>query len=342
MTKVLVTGATGYIAKHIVLQLLEAGYQVCGSVRSLARSEEIIDAVRPHLDPDFDIDRNLSFVELDLNSDAGWHDSLKGIDVLMHTASPFPMSPPKHEDELIRPAVDGTLRALKAASAVGINRVILTSSTASVIYREPPAAQGEAFNESHWTDTSYPTCSPYAKSKTLAEKAAWEFVEKETSEIQMTAINPGFVLGAPLDDNFGTSMKTIKRLLSGKDPALPQVGFASVDVRDVAAAHVGAIDNLETHGLRILVVERFLWFSDIAGAISEAFPNRKIVKRLAPNWLIRFLGFFDQQIRTISPLLGKKFGVSNGRAKDLLALNLTDTRKSAVESAHYLINNNLV
>lgn len=341
MTKVLVTGASGYIAKHIVLQLLEAGYQVCGSVRSLARSQEIMNAVRPHLSEGFELEKNLSFVELDLSSDAGWLEAMSGIDVLMHTASPFPMSPPKHEEDLIRPAVDGTLRALKAAEAAGVKRIVLTSSTASIIYREPPA-EGVAFDEGHWTDIGYPTCSPYAKSKTLAEKAAWEFVEKEAPDIRMTAINPGFVLGPPLDDNFGTSMKTIKRLLSAKDPALPQVGFASVDVRDVAAAHVGAIDNPETHGLRILVVERFLWFADIAEAIAKAFPKRKIVTRLAPNWLIRFLGLFDQQIRTISPLLGKRFTVSNGRAKELLALNLNDTRRSVVESARYLVDNKLV
>ena len=341
MTKVLVTGASGYIAKHIVLQLLQAGYQVRGSVRSLSRGEEIIEAVRPHLDPEFAIDDNLSFVALDLNADEGWTEAMQGVDVLMHTASPFPMSAPKHEDELIRPAVDGTLRALRAANSAGISRVVLTSSTASVIYRQLPA-KGEAFDESHWTDVDYPTCAPYAKSKTLAERAAWDFIENDAPNIQMTTINPGFVLGAPLDDNFGTSMKTIKRLLSGKDPALPQVGFASVDVNDVAAAHVGAIDNLETYGCRILVVERFMWFADIAHAVAKAFPNRKIVTRLAPNWLIRFLGLFDQQVRSIAPLLGQQFAVSNGRAKDLLAINFTDTRKSVVESARYLIDNKLV
>lgn len=341
MTKVLVTGATGYIAKHIVLQLLQAGYQVCGSVRSLARVQEVMDAVRPHLEPTFELDQHLSFVELDLTVDAGWDDAMRGIDVLLHTASPFPMSPPKQEDDLIRPAVDGTLRALKAAQSAGIRRVVLTSSTASVIYRPLPP-QGEMFDESHWTDVDYPTCSPYAKSKTLAEQAAWDFVDNHAPEMQLTTINPGFVLGPPLDDNFGTSMKTIMRLLSGKDPALPQVGFASVDVADVAAAHVGAIDNLETHGCRILVVERFMWFADIAHAIGNAFPDRKIVTRLAPNWLIRFLGLFDQQIRTISPLLGQKFGVSNGHAKDLLALNFKDTRNSVVESARYLIDHKLV
>ncbi|MEP0942058.1 MAG: NAD-dependent epimerase/dehydratase family protein [Rhizobiaceae bacterium] len=341
MTKVLVTGATGYIAKHIVLQLLQSGYEVCGSVRTLSRGQEIIDAVEPHLDSDFEIDKFLTFVELDLTADAGWQEAMDGIDVLMHTASPFPLDAPKTEDELIRPAVDGTLRALRAAAATGIKRVVLTASTACVLYRELPE-DGAAFDENHWTDVDHKTCTPYSKSKTLAEMAAWKFVETEAPDIQLTAINPGFVIGAPLDNNFGTSMKSIARLLSGKDPALPQVGFFSVDVRDVAVAHVGTIDNLDTHGLRILVVERFMWFADIAQAIADAFPDRKIVTRLAPNWLIRLLGLFDQQIRSITPMLGQKLDVSNARAKELLAIDFADTRKSAQDSARYLIDNKLV
>jgi dihydroflavonol-4-reductase len=340
MTKVLVTGASGYIAKHIVLQLLQAGYEVCGSVRSLSRGAEITDAVKPHLDPTLDLDSLLTFVELDLTADDGWAAAMDGIDVLMHTASPFPMEAPKHEDDLIRPAVDGTLRALRAASEAGIKRVVLTSSTASVLYRSPP--ESGIFDESHWTDVNHPTCAPYAKSKTLAERTAWDFIETEAPDIQMTTINPGFVIGAPLDGNYGTSMKSILRLLSGKDPALPRIGFTSVDVGDVAAAHVGAIDNLDTHGLRILVVERFMWFADIAHAIANAYPDRRIVTRLAPNWLIRLLALFDKQLGSIAPMLDQKFDISNDRARELLAINFKDTRESAAESARYLIDNKLV
>ena len=266
MTKVLVTGASGYVAKYIILQLLQAGYDVCGSVRSLSRDQEIADAVKPHLDPEFDLKKHLSFIALDLTADDGWTVAMDGI--------------------------DGTLRALRAVAEVGIKRVVLTSSTASVIYCALPDGEA-AFDESHWTDINHPTCAPYAKSKTLAEQAAWDFVENHTPDIQMTTINPGFVIGAPLDSNFGISMKTFVRLLSGKNPALPQVGFTSVDARDVAAAHVGITDNLDSHGLRISVVERFMWFADIAHAVADTFPDRKIVTQLAPNWLIRLLGLFD-------------------------------------------------
>ncbi|MEP1208497.1 MAG: aldehyde reductase [Rhizobiaceae bacterium] len=341
MTKVLVTGASGYIAKHIVLQLLQAGYEVRGSVRSISRGREVADAVRPHLDPNTDLDQLLTFVELDLTADNGWSEAMEGIDVLLHTASPFPMKAPKNENDLIRPAVDGTLRALRAAAQSGVNRVVLTSSTASVLYRPLPE-NARPFDESHWSDPAYASCSAYAKSKTLAERVAWDFVSSQAPEIQMTAINPGFVIGAPLDQKFGTSMQTIIRLLSGKDPALPRVGFCSVDVRDVAAAHVRAIDNADSHGLRVLVVERFMWFADIAQALADACPNRKVVTRLAPNWLVRLLGLFNAQIRSITPLLGQKLDVSNARAKELLAIEFYDTRKSAAESAAYLIDHKLV
>ena len=268
----LVTGATGYIAKHVVLELLKSGYRVRGSLRSMHRADEVRNAVRPHLDPAFDLDAALSFVELDLNRDAGWTTALEGIDVLLHTASPFPIQLPDDENELIRPAVDGTLRALNAAQTTGVKRVILTSSTAAVTYRDAPA-DGVEFNEVDWTDVDHLTCLSYAKSKTLAERAAWSFVDTETAGFELTTINPGFVLGPPLDKTIGTSMQVITRLLSARDPALPNLGFATVDVRDVAKMHVRAIDRSATHGLRILAVSGFIWFQDLARAIKTAFPK---------------------------------------------------------------------
>ena len=340
MKQVLVTGASGYIAKHIVLQLLQSGYKVRGSVRSMSRSGEVRSAVQSELDGTVDLDEMLSFVELDLMHDDGWDEALTGIDVLVHTASPFPLTSPKDENELIRPAVDGTLRALKAAHSNGVKRVVMTSSTASVLYGDLPEG-GAAYDESHWTDVNHPACSSYSKSKTLAEKAAWEFVETDGHDIDLTCINPGFVLGAPLDTTYGTSLEVMARMISGKDPAVPQLGFASVDVRDVAAMHVGAIANENSIGKRILSVSQFLWFVDLARTAKAEFPDRKIPTRLAPNWLIRFLSLFDGQIRTIVPLLGKSFDVSNQRAKSLLDVEFRDPRDSAIESIRYLIDNKL-
>jgi len=340
MTKVLVTGASGYIAKHIVLQLLQAGYEVRASVRSQQRTDQIRSAIESHINADIDLERVLTFVELDLNSDNGWSQALSGVDVLMHTASPFPSKSPDDESELIRPAVDGTLRALKAAAQNEVKRVILTSSTASVVYGEGPET-GKPFDESHWTDTDHPGCSTYSKSKTLAEKAAWDFVANNAKDINLTCINPGFVFGPPLDENFGTSMEVIARLIRGKDPAIPRLGFACVDVRDVATAHIRAIDLPDTYGKRILAVSGFLWFQDIAAAVKTAYPRRRIATRLAPDWLIKFLGLFDKQIRGIVPLLGLQFQVSNQRARNLLGMEFIDPRESAVESARFLIDRKL-
>ena len=177
MTKVLITGASGYIGKHITLQLLNQGYEVRASVRKLSKADEVRNAVKPHLIDSSNLDTRLTFVELDLEKDAGWDVALSGIDVLMHTASPFPIASPKDENDLIRPAVDGTLRALKAAKKAGVKRVILTSSNASVYGRDLPAGKTE-YDETMWTDVTHPIGrQAYTKSKTLAEQAAWDFVK---------------------------------------------------------------------------------------------------------------------------------------------------------------------
>ena len=247
---VLVTGASGFIAKHVVRELLDAGYRVRGSVRSAARRQEVADAVRPNLADPADLDNRLTCV--DLERDEGWDEAMEGVDVLMHTASPLPFEQPDNEEEIIRPAVDGTLRALKAAHRTGVKRVIMTSSSAAIANGELEPGR-EAHDERDWTDLSDPRATPYVKSKTLAERAAWDYVEKNAPEIGLTTINPVFVLGPPLDGTLGTSMKVVQRLLRAKDPMLPNFGFATVDVRDIAAMHVKALARPETVGRRLIV-----------------------------------------------------------------------------------------
>lgn len=335
---VFVTGATGYIAKYIVLKLLNRGYHVRGSARSLSRTQEMHDALAPHLDDPKALDR-LDIVALDLSKDEGWHKALQGCVALLHTASPFPLNQPKDPQETIRPAVDGTLRALKAAKDAGITRVVLTSSTVSVTYGRDDAVTRRS-NEADWTNPDAPALTPYAISKTLAEKAAWEFAE--ANDLQMTAINPSFVLGAPLDANYGTSIEVIERILSAKDPMLPEIGFPSVDVGDIAEIHVRALESDATIGLRVIgATERFMWFRDMAVAIKEAFPGRKIVTRVAPHFLIKFLALFDPAIRTVLPDLGKRREVDGGRATELLGIEYRDTRESVVDAARFLIDRGL-
>ncbi|MDJ0627828.1 MAG: aldehyde reductase [Rhodobacter sp.] len=338
---VFVTGASGFIAKHIVVKLLNAGYEVVGSVRSLSRAAEVRDAVVPHLTDATGIEDRLRFAALDLGSDDGWSEAMSGADILMHTASPFPLEQPDNEDEVIRPAVDGALRALRAARTAGIRRVVMTSSSVAVMHTELPEGKA-AFDEDDWTDLAHPAATPYAKSKTLAEKAAWDFVAQEAPEIELTVINPTFVLGAPLDGNYGTSVKVIERLLRAKDPMLPQFGFPSVDVRDVAEMHLRALTHAGTAGKRFIAVDRFIWFHEMAEILKAAHPDRKVVTRRAPNFVVRFLALFDKAIRTILPVLGHRDEVSNARAREALGMTFTDIADSVRATGAFLVDNRIV
>ena len=340
MPTAFITGSSGYIAKHTVQRFLNAGYHVRGSVRRLERGDEVRAAVKPGLEPGVDIDGALEFVALDLGSDDGWSEALRGVDVLVHMASPFPIAQPDDEDELIRPAVDGTLRALRAAHVNGVDRVVLTSSAAAIT--GGPARPNGSFNEDDWSDTDYPGLNAYGKSKTLAERAAWEFVENESPDLRLTTINPVFVLGAPLDDNFGSSIEAIERIVRAKDPAVPAIGFSVVDVGDVAEMHLRAAQRPETAGERIAGASRGLWYLDMARVIKAAYPDRKVVTRKAPKPLLQVLARFDPQIKAILPILGRMDDVDNGKAKTMLDMDFTDPDDSVRTSAAYLIDNNLV
>ena len=339
--RVLVTGASGFIAKHIVAQLLEAGHDVVGSVRSDGRIAEIRTAVSNNVASADDLDARLRFVSLDLGKDDGWDAAMAGVDAVIHTASPFPLVQPNDEDDVIRPAVDGTRRALRAANAAGVHRIVLTSSTAAVVYGALRAGR-DTYDEDDWTDLSLPTATPYVKSKTLAERAAWAFVETEAPDIQLTSINPGFVVGAPLDDSYGTSLRVVERLLKGKDPMLPNFGFPAVHVADVARMHVAALNNPQSVGKRIIGAERFVWFSEMAQTLKTAYPERKIPTRTAPDFFVRFLSLFDKSIKTIVPNLGRREEIDNTRAREVLAVRFTPAIDGVHAAARYLIERGLV
>ena len=331
---VLLTGISGFIAKHIAVQLLDEGFAVRGSVRSLDKADAVHDTLLEHVRDKTSVGERLSFVELDLAKDAGWDKAMEGVDVLMHTASPFPMVQPKDEQEVIRPAVEGTLRAMRAAQRAGISRVVMTSSSVAIM-------EGNRFerplNEDDWTDPASPHANPYARSKTLAERAAWEFVAREAPDMKLTVINPGFVLGPALDGDYGTSLAVIERLLRAKDPMLPRVGFTSVDVRDIAAMHVRAIDTAEAEGKRFAGVAGFLWFSDMARIVKDAFPERRIPTRVAPDLLIRFLGLFDPAIRTIVPVLGLRQEIDSSRARNVLGIAFRPLDEAVRDAAESVI-----
>lgn len=330
---VLVTGATGFIAKHIVAGLLNRGHSVVGSARSLDRDAEIRAAVGSELTDPAALDRYRT-VALDLSSDDGWAEAMEGVEAVLHTASPFPLAQPKDPQDVIKPAVDGALRAISAARAAGVRRVILTSSSGAITVKNGPT-NGSAFTEEDWTDVGHPAATPYFQSKTFAEQAAWDDA-KANGDIDLTVINPSFVVGPPLDANFGTSIRVVERLLIGKDPMLPRFGFPAVDVRDVAEGHIRALERDETIGERIMLADRFLWFSDMAEAVDEALPNRKIVKRIAPDFVIRFLALFDKEIRVVVPILGRREDVDASKAKQILDMTFRDAAIGAADAARWL------
>ena len=300
---VVLTGVTGFIAKHIVAGLLNGGHRVTATLRSMKRADEVREAARAHLTDAGVLDSRLQFAELDLTRDEGWEAAMAGADVLMHTASPFPLAQPKDENEVIRPAVDGTLRALGAAKAAGVDRVILTSSMVAVMEKDAPD-NGTAYTDADWSDPNSTRINPYGKSKTMAERAAWDFVRTEAPGMQLTTINPGLVVGPALDGHYGTSLLVVERVLAGKDPMLPYFGLPAVDVRDVADMHVAAMHKPETAGKRLLAVSSFVWFPEIAEVVARAYPDRKVPTRRAPDFVIRFLGLFDAEVKAIVPNLG--------------------------------------
>jgi dihydroflavonol-4-reductase len=329
MPLVLLTGCSGFIAKHVALKLLNAGYDVRGTLRRPDRGDEVRAAVAPHL---VEAAGTLSFAQADLESDAGWADAMAGVDALVHTASPFPIAQPKDPDVLVRPAVEGTRRVLDAAAAAGVKRVVLTSSTVAVLNEaKPDTLQDEA----DWCDVHLPSTTPYAKSKTLAERAAWEIAKARG--LKLTTINPGLVLGPPLDEHYGSSLGLIERLLRGKDPMLPSLGFPIVDVRDVAEMHLRALQRPETEGRRYIAASGSMAFVDMARTLKDAYPTRRIATREAPKAIVRFLSLFDPQIKAILPKLGHLERVLNARAVKEMQMEFIAPKAALLASADWLV-----
>ena len=325
---VLVTGASGFIAKHIVKDLLEHGFSVRASTRSEKRRTEI-----DVLFPEAEIDH----VSLDLTSDEGWAEALAGVDVLMHTASPFPAEQPDDPNDLIRPAVDGTLRALNAAQVAGVNRVVLTSSVAAV-YKDPNATSTSNIDESNWTDPDGENVSAYEASKTLAERAAWDFVA-EHPEMKLTVVNPGAVLGPALDMNYGTSLEYVERFLAGTDPMVPNIQLSVVDVRDVARIHVAAIDNEQAIGERYIAAAGMASMPDMAHLLAKEFPEHKISTRTAPDWMVRLMARFVPMLRLVAQNLGRENTVDGSKASTAFGFEYVSPPEAVLASARHLVDN---
>ncbi len=309
---VLVTGIGGFLGRHVAASLLRQGYDVRGTVRSLSRTEEIEAGIRSA--EGVASRGDLTFVTADLLSDAGWDEAMVGADYVMHVASPFPNSVPKDENELIRPARDGALRVLKAAKMAGVRRVVLTSSIAAINY----GAGRAPFTEADWTDVDGPLTTPYYKSKTIAERAAWTFAKAEG--LELAVVNPGMILGPILGGDPGTSVGLIRGMMRGKYPAMPDFRVAVVDARDVADAHVQAMIVPEAAGERFIAAGKAMSFKDIVAVLKTTHPAyaKKMPKFVLPNWMARLAAPFDPGVRLILKELGRDARVSNEKARRVL------------------------
>jgi dihydroflavonol-4-reductase len=322
MTKVFLTGASGFIAKHILRELLAQGYQVRASIRSAKRKEEL-----QGLFPD----ASLEFATLDLTKDEGWQDALQGCDVLMHTASPFPLTEPKDPQNLIRPAVDGTLRAMRAAKEAGIKRVILTSSCAA-IYKQAGKPKMQPSDETNWTSPDDPSVGAYEASKTLAEKAAWDFVD-ENPDIALTTINPGAVFGPPMDARYGSSLELVEQLMTGKVPMAPPMDMVAVDVRDVARMHVAAIDLEVTKGERFAAASGTHRFLELGRMLKAWDSALKTPGREAPLWLLWIMGLFSRDVKGVLANAGRTLAVSGAKAEKTFGFKFIPVKDALVASA---------
>lgn len=316
MSTVLVTGGSGFIGSHAVLQLLNAGHRVRTTVRSLNREKDVRAMLKQGgVEPG---DR-LSFFTADLERDGGWAEAVAGCDYVLHVASPFPASVPKHEDELIVPAREGALRVLRASRDSAVKRVVLTSSFAAIGYGHPP--QSQPFDETQWTNPAGEGLTAYVKSKTLAERAAWDFMAREGGGLELAVVNPVGVFGPVLGADYSTSVLIVQRMLDGALPGCPKLFFGAVDVRDTVDLHIRAMTDPAAKGERFLAVAgdfvsilgigRIL--KDHMGAAARRVPTREL-----PNWLVRLASLRDPAIKQIVPELGKHKNATNAKARRVL------------------------
>jgi dihydroflavonol-4-reductase len=326
--KVLVTGATGFIGLHCIKQLLDRGYSVNGTLRSLDRQAEVIDTLERNNTPT----RHLSLFEVDLNRDSGWNSAIRDCNYVLHVASPFVLTD-EDEDFFVKPAVEGVQRALKFSKKHNVKKVILTSSFAAI--HETLNDRQESFNEEDWSNPNKPGISFYAKSKTMAELAAWEFMEMENPDFSLAVINPVLVMGPSLTKDIGTSNSLVKNMINGSVPGTPKIHIGIVDVRDVASAHILAIESSGANGERIIVSEKELWVHEVAAILRDAGFN-KTPKVVFPKWLMKIVALFRKDLALMIPMIGKRRDVSSSKARELLGWKPIKAELSIIDTAQQL------
>ena len=328
MKKVLLTGISGYMGLHCANELLKAGYAVRGTVRSAAKRTEVSETFASS---SIDIS-NLEIIELDLTSDNGWNDAAAGCDYLTHVASPFKIANPKSENEMIDPAVQGTLRVLRAADYAKVRRVVLTSSTVAMFGNK----KNGTFTPEDWTDTNRKDVSIYTKSKTLAERAAWDFVENKNNQtnFELVVLNPGGVFGPPLGKNIANqTMVVLDQMLSGKQPVVPNVAFTMVDVRDVAKIQVQALTHPDAANHRFILSgttpQSFAYVAKILKNAGYKGPSTLV----APDFMIKLMSLFDREAKGMLGFLGSSVHGDNSKTTEMFDWDPIPFEQSILESA---------
>jgi nucleoside-diphosphate-sugar epimerase len=331
---VLVTGGSGFIGAHCILQLLNAGYRVRTTVRSLDREAGVRAMLKTGGAAGGD---SLSFAAADLMSDAGWPQAAAGCAFVLHVASPLPFGVPKHEDELIIPARDGALRLLRAARDAGVRRVVLTSSFAAIGYGQKPTDR--LFTEENWTDPNSGGVAAYAKSKTLAERAAWDFVAREGGALELVVVNPVGVFGPVLGPDYSASIQLVQRMMDGAIPGIPRLWFGVVDVRDVADLHLRAMTNPAARGERFIATAGdFMTIQEIAKLLRARMgaAAARVPTRVLPDWLLRLVALVEPSVRQIVPELGIVKNATSAKAGRVLGWRPRSSQDAIIATAESL------
>jgi nucleoside-diphosphate-sugar epimerase len=333
---VLVTGGSGFLGSWCLVELLQRGYRARTTVRDLAREGE----VRANVGSQVEVGDRLTVLAADLNADQGWAEAVEGCDYVLHVASPFPPAQPKDPDELIVPAREGTLRVLGASLAAGVKRVVVTSSVAAVRNASPRAnANGRELTEADWTDPENPRLTPYTRSKTIAERAAWDYMRSEGAEDRLVTVQPGAIIGPVLGEDRSYSLQAVERMLTGRMPGLPRLGFSFIDVRDVAALEVGAMSATQAGGQRLIAAASFLWLAEVAAILREQLGRdaRRVPRRSVPDVVVRLLALFDPEVRSVVGELGQKTTYSLENAKRRVGWAPRPIEETIVDCARSLL-----
>lgn len=335
MSTILVTGGSGFVGSHAILKLLADGHEVRTTVRDLKRESEVRALLKR---AGSEAGERLKFYAADLRSDAGWQEAVNGSEYVLHVASPFPAAAPKDESELIIPARDGTLRVLRASRDAAVKRVVITSSFAAIGYGHPE--QAAPFNEFNWTDISDKTVPAYHKSKTIAERSAWEFIAGEGRSLELTVINPVGIFGPALGSDLSSSVQIVQQMLRRVMPALPRIYFGAVDVRDVVDLHVVAMTHPAAKGERFIATAcESTSLHEIAHILKANLgeAGAKVPTREMPDWVLRIAAMFKAEARPALPELGKVRGASNAKAKNVLGWKPRSHEEAILSSARSLL-----